>query len=119
MPLSRQNVRFNPWSLFLELFDDPRIMLNTDNDFVSRGRALLAAVVYLGQVTPANVLAQRPLFKHYALKSKIVVPYRQYGNENHRDAMDRNVSLTPSQLAALGQLQFPRFIANKYARQVS
>ncbi|KAJ1731578.1 hypothetical protein LPJ72_003865 [Coemansia sp. Benny D160-2] len=119
MPLSRQNVRFNPWSLFLELFDDPRIMLNTDNDFVSRGRALLAALVYLGQVTPANVLSQRPLFKHYALKSKIVVPFRQYGNENHRDAMDRNVSLTPSQLAALGQLQFPRFIANKYARQVS
>ncbi|KAJ1667255.1 hypothetical protein IW140_001709 [Coemansia sp. RSA 1813] len=111
MPLSRRNIRFNPWSLLLELLDDPRIALHTNNNTISRGKSLLATIVRLGQVTLDNVGMQRPLLTQYALRSKAVMLLPQN--------KDDDIILTPSQHVALSQIQFPRFIAEKFANQVA
>ncbi|KAJ2553613.1 hypothetical protein EV175_002880 [Coemansia sp. RSA 1933] len=113
MPLSRQNIRFNPWSLILELLDDPRVEINASNPVVLRGRALLATIARLGQVTPDNMLTQRPLLARYVQSSKAFVPLPQ------REDTGSDIVLTSSQHAALSQIQFPRFIANKYTTHVS
>ncbi|KAJ2866628.1 hypothetical protein GGI22_001242 [Coemansia erecta] len=113
MPLSRQNMRFNPWGLLLEALDDPRTALNIDNDATSRGKALLATVVRLGKVTLDNILMQRPLLARYVQRSKLFTLAPQ------SNATDDDILLTPSQHVALSQIQFPRFISEKYAKQIS
>ncbi|KAJ2076694.1 hypothetical protein H4R24_005557 [Coemansia sp. RSA 988] len=109
-PLSRSGIKFNPWSLVLEMLDDPRLVCVLD---LESKRRLLLAIGRLGWVTPDNVLAQRSLFARHLLKTKCFA--RRPVTD--QDCADYKVSST--QLMLLSQMQWPRYITDKYERLVS
>ncbi|KAJ2151446.1 hypothetical protein J3F82_003343 [Coemansia sp. RSA 637] len=55
-PVSRRGVLFNPWTLLLELLDDPRVVYNGGSE---AGRILLSAIMWMGYVTPSNIDTKR------------------------------------------------------------
>ncbi|KAJ1899594.1 hypothetical protein LPJ66_002015 [Kickxella alabastrina] len=113
----RQGVAFNPWSLLLELLEDPRLLLNPRYN-----SKLLIAAGHLGWTTPQNVMAQRPLLAQYLLRSECLAVDAQYAKGLpdrvlfSQESADKHaaVDLTPAQLTTLCQTQWPRFIAQKY-----
>ncbi|KAJ2705629.1 hypothetical protein H4R19_005104, partial [Coemansia spiralis] len=113
-PLSRRGIPFNPWSLLLEVLDDPRIEYTPTP---GSQHALLAVVPRLGWVTPYNVLAQRALLADHLLQAGVVAmrPQSHPGDGDGAGA----VVLGPAQAMALGQMQWPRHIAQRYERLLS
>ncbi|KAJ1948647.1 hypothetical protein EC988_005089, partial [Linderina pennispora] len=59
MPIDRQKILFNPWTILLELLHDPRLDWDFDNN------KLLIAIGHLNWVHVDNLMAQRPLFAKY------------------------------------------------------
>ncbi|KAJ2777219.1 hypothetical protein GGI15_004581 [Coemansia interrupta] len=119
MPHTRRGLRFNPWSLLLELFDDTRLAL-ASTQYRSK---ILVAAGHLGWVTPGNVMSQRPLIARYLLTSRCLEVDGRYlhpgipGTVVPEDVAAREhaaVDLSPAQLTMLCQVQWPRFIAAKY-----
>ncbi|KAJ1723976.1 hypothetical protein LPJ53_001732 [Coemansia erecta] len=122
MPHSRRGLRFNPWSLLLELLDDTRLTFAS-----ARYRSkMLVAAGHLGWVTPANIVSQRPLIARYLLRSECLAVDRRYLDKRlpasimpasiaaqEYDAVD----LSPAQLTTLCQVQWPQFIARKYSQR--
>ncbi|KAJ2614713.1 hypothetical protein H4S08_001592 [Coemansia sp. RSA 1365] len=109
-PLSRSGIRFNPWSLVLEVLDDPRLLCTLDSD---NKRRLLLAIGRLGWVTPDNILAQRSLFVRHLLQTQCFARRP----DSRQDCADYKIS--SAQLMSLSQMQWPRYIADKYERLVS
>ncbi|KAJ2235807.1 hypothetical protein H4R99_002932 [Coemansia sp. RSA 1722] len=117
IPRIQQTARFNPWSLILELLDDPRLLFNE-----KRRNRLLSAVSQLGWINTQNVLAQRPLFAYHLLKNRCFTlapkyssmqtnPETEVDTENERSQI---AQLSPAQSITLHQIQWPHYIANKY-----
>ncbi|KAI9505527.1 hypothetical protein BX070DRAFT_220245 [Coemansia spiralis] len=121
MPISRQGIKFNPWSLLLELLDDSRLTINVDKPIGSRGRTILTAIEHLGWVTPGNMLAQRPLITQHLLKMQTIrrSPQSTAVESNKETIHSNNELLTPSQNMVLSQIQLPRYITQKYERSRS
>ncbi|KAJ2451438.1 hypothetical protein GGF42_004259 [Coemansia sp. RSA 2424] len=118
MELTRSGIPFNPWSLLLEMLDDPRLLYSSSN-----ARRIIVAVGHLGWIGPGNMQQQRPLLARYLLRAGCFVPHKQYssalpeGVMSVLDATKRGgVDLTPAQLLQLCQIQWPRLIARKYER---
>ncbi|KAJ2860406.1 hypothetical protein GGH94_005544 [Coemansia aciculifera] len=116
MKLSRSGIAFNPWSLLLEMLDDPRLAYNASN-----ARKVIVAIGHLGWITPENVLQQRPLLARYLLRAGCFVPHKQYSSDLPTGVMPKldaanlgGMDLTPAQLMQLCQMQWPRFIAKEY-----
>ncbi|KAJ2745733.1 hypothetical protein GGI20_001957 [Coemansia sp. BCRC 34301] len=116
MRLSRSGIPFNPWSLLLEMLDDPRLLYNPSN-----ARRIIVAIGHLGWIGPENIMQQRPLLARYLLRAGCFVPHKQYSTalpEGVMPVLDATesggVDLTPAQLLQLCQMQWPRFIAHKY-----
>ncbi|KAJ2409557.1 hypothetical protein J3F80_001217 [Coemansia sp. RSA 2526] len=57
-PVSRRGVLFNPWTLLLELLDDPRVVYNGGSE---AGRILLSAIMWMGYLEK-SVVRSRALF---------------------------------------------------------
>ncbi|KAJ2771521.1 hypothetical protein IWQ57_002176 [Coemansia nantahalensis] len=112
-PLSRHGIPFNPWSLLLEVLDDPRLVCSPTP---AGQTALLAAVPQLGWVTPYNVLTQRALLADHLLQTGAVAvrPGHSDAGAGPGDAV-----LGPAQAMALAQMQWPRHIAQHYERLLS
>ncbi|KAJ1963374.1 hypothetical protein GGI12_002093 [Dipsacomyces acuminosporus] len=122
MPLTRQGVRFNPWTILLELLNDTRLSCRVDNN------KLLIAMSHLGWVTPDNIMRQRPLFAKYLLSSGCLSTLPRFSTllpdnitlpADEASAKFSGTDLTPSQLMSLCQMQWPRFIAQKYQQALS
>ncbi|KAJ2028896.1 hypothetical protein IW146_006365 [Coemansia sp. RSA 922] len=116
MKLSRSGIAFNPWSLLLEMLDDPRLVYNAGN-----ARKLVVAIGHIGWITPENVVQQRPLLARYLLRAGCFVPHKQYSSDLPDGVLPKpdatnlgGVDLTPAQLMQLCQMQWPRFIAKEY-----
>ncbi|KAJ2837899.1 hypothetical protein J3B02_006395, partial [Coemansia erecta] len=124
MPQIKHSARFNPWSLILELLDDPRLVFNE-----KRRNRLLNAVSQLGWINSQNVLAQRPLFTDHLLRNRCFVLDPRYMPENSsRNPAVVNAEpetkagketgsfayLSPAQSISLHQIQWPTYIADKY-----
>ncbi|KAJ1797550.1 hypothetical protein LPJ75_007021, partial [Coemansia sp. RSA 2598] len=120
-PQIKRAARFNPWSLVLELLDDPRLVFNE-----KRRNRLLNSVSQLGWINQQNVLAQRPLFAHHLLRNRCFEPDPEYLSALLRRAATADaegeakadmgcfVQLSPAQSISLHQIQWPRYIADKY-----
>ncbi|KAI8320729.1 hypothetical protein GQ54DRAFT_317918 [Martensiomyces pterosporus] len=121
MAQTRRGLRFNPWTILLELLDDTRLECSVNNN------KLLVAMGHLGWVTPDNIMAQRPLFAKYLLNSSCLSALPQFstllpsGTMPKEEARARfsGVDLTPSELMVLCQMQWPRFVAQKYQQALS
>ncbi|KAJ2123863.1 hypothetical protein IW147_002294 [Coemansia sp. RSA 720] len=107
-PVSRRGVLFNPWTLLLELLDDPRVVYNGGSE---AGRILLSAIVWMGFVTPNNIDTKRTELVRAMVDAQCIrfdpLLLTQY------ECSD-NVELRPAQLMQLSQIQWPRVIAEKY-----
>ncbi|KAJ1808483.1 hypothetical protein LPJ77_002307 [Coemansia sp. RSA 2523] len=107
-PVSRRGVLFNPWTLLLELLDDPRVVYNGGSE---AGRILLSAIMWMGYVTPSNIDTKRTELARAIMDTQCIgfdpLLSTQY------ECSD-NVELRPAQLMQLCQIQWPRFIAEKY-----
>ncbi|KAJ2907435.1 hypothetical protein GGI21_003890, partial [Coemansia aciculifera] len=118
MKPTRNGIPFNPWSLLLEMLDDPRLLYNSDS-----ARRIIVAIGHLGWIRPDNVQQQRPLLSRYLLRAGCFVPHTRYSTALPEGVMPEldasksgGVDLTPAQLLQLCQMQWPRFIAQKYER---
>ncbi|KAJ2809986.1 hypothetical protein FBU31_008088, partial [Coemansia sp. 'formosensis'] len=107
---------FNPWSLLLEMLDDPRLAYDASN-----ARKVIVAIGHLGWITPENVPQQRPLLARYLLRAGCFVPHKQYSSDLPEGVMPKpdaaslgGEDLTPAQLMQLCQMQWPQFIAKEY-----
>ncbi|KAJ2810343.1 hypothetical protein H4S07_002722 [Coemansia furcata] len=107
---------FNPWSLLLEMLDDPRLAYSASN-----ARKVIVAIGHLGWITPENVPQQRPLLARYLLRAGCFVPHKQYSSDLPEGVMPKpdaaslgGEDLTPTQLMQLCQMQWPQFIAKEY-----
>ncbi|KAJ2487935.1 hypothetical protein IWW37_005054 [Coemansia sp. RSA 2050] len=118
MKPSRSGLAFNPWSLLLEVLDDPRLVYDARN-----ARKVIVAIGHLGWITPENVLQQRPLLAQYLLRAGCFVPLKQYSSDLPEGVLAKldaanlgGEDLTPAQLMQLCQMQWPRLIAKEYER---
>ncbi|KAJ2387236.1 hypothetical protein GGI05_004144, partial [Coemansia sp. RSA 2603] len=122
-PHPARRPRFNPWTLLLELLDDPRIRFTMDHRF---RRSMLTAAGHLGWVTPANIMAQRPLVARYLLRSECLAVEARYVDQRlPADVIPVElaaqryaaVDLSPAQLTRLCQVLWPGHIAAKYSQR--
>ncbi|KAJ2777699.1 hypothetical protein H4R18_005010 [Coemansia javaensis] len=112
-PLSRAGIRFNPWSLVLELLDDPRLEYTAGGGGGGGGaKALLAAIVRLGWSAPRDVLNTRANLARYLMNRGVFGARAQAQGGGHS-------ALTAAQAMALSQMQWPRQIAERYAARLS
>ncbi|KAJ2722761.1 hypothetical protein GGI07_003089 [Coemansia sp. Benny D115] len=120
MPKTRRGIQFNPWLLLLELLDDPRLVVDPEH-----AGNLLRATGHLGWITPQNMATQRPLLAQYLLRSRFLkinpqlsLDHKKGGTQSKSGRVAREHSmyfeLTPAQQTVLCQMQWPRFIAQKY-----
>ncbi|KAJ2206052.1 hypothetical protein EV180_007168, partial [Coemansia sp. RSA 518] len=107
-PVSRRGVLFNPWTLLLELLDDPRVIYNGGSE---AGRILLSAIMWMGYVTPSNIDTKRTELAR-AIMDTQCIGFDPLLSTKYE--CSDNVELRPAQLMQLCQIQWPRFIAEKY-----
>ncbi|KAJ2386176.1 hypothetical protein H4S02_003978 [Coemansia sp. RSA 2611] len=111
-PISRKGVPFNPWTLLLELLDDPRIIYSGGP---KAGQILLDAVSWMGWVTPQNISTRRTELVYALRASNCIKVYQRL----MLPTCQSNVELTPAQSIQFQQIQWPRHIAEKYAELLS
>ncbi|KAJ2002846.1 hypothetical protein GGI04_003182 [Coemansia thaxteri] len=116
MKLSRSGIAFNPWTLLLELLDDPRLTYNAGS-----ANKMLVAIGHLGWTSPGNLSQQRPLMARYLLRAGCFSVREQFSSELPDGVIPEleaaglgGADLTSAQLMQLCQMQWPRFIAQKY-----
>ncbi|KAJ2337945.1 hypothetical protein GGF43_006992 [Coemansia sp. RSA 2618] len=110
-PVSRRGIPFNPWTLLLELLDDPRVAYDGSPE---ASRCILSAIAWMGGVTPHNMLKRRDELVRALLKAKCI----RFDPKLSTGAPG-NVELGSAQLMQLYQIQWPRFIAEKYRQSMS
>ncbi|KAJ2647724.1 hypothetical protein IWW40_004445 [Coemansia sp. RSA 1250] len=109
-PVSRRDTLFNPWTLFLELLDDPRIVFNPQRNTTY---ALINTMSRLGWVTPHNIGKYRNSVVDTLLGTRCIGVKPGIWHDAG------SIEITASELLQLKQIQWPRAIAHTYSRLLS